>query len=186
VTRYDVRLVNGVEFAVGAVVAISWATVVGLETGTQRSVLAAITTVPLAGVFDDPAHLLTDASPTTMRRRWVVRCAIGASLALVTWSVALATAVPSSQPIRWLALEWATAAAAQLLVGATIARRHEHAGVGPGLITGVVWLVAGAVPQLHGRLHPIADHPVTWFAATVVLVAGTWVAGRDPAARHVV
>jgi hypothetical protein len=123
--------------------------------------------------FDDPAHALLAAVPTTVRRRHARRLALVGSCLAVCWGfVAVGgertfDAWPSSAGVRLLAL-FATGMAAMVMCE----RRRPDVAATVGAVVPLVWAVGGQAIPASGIVRSVADlwlvHP--W---AVVVVASS-------------
>lgn len=157
-----------------------------LDTGSERSVLAILSTLALCAVLEDPAAAFAHVAPTALRVQRVIR--LLPPLALI---VVVSAAVLVMSPLRYpgpiestptwaLILEWATLATSQLIVAALISQR-DRAGspIMPGLFVALVWLTAERLPTLHQQLYPVSDHPALWGALLAIGAAAFCALSRD-------
>jgi len=184
VIRARLRLLPVAVLAAGVITGAAWAAATDLETATQRSLLAVVTTMALSTALHDTAGALTAASPTSRRRRLLVAATVAVVPAFLGWLVVVQVCAPAPGVTASLTLEWATVAMLQLAAGAHAARWSDDLSAGPGLVVGLLWFMAGAAPRVHDRLHPVGDHLTTWVALLTVLAGWAWTAGTDPAARR--
>lgn len=182
--RFRLRLLPLSLLAAGAVTGVAWAAATDLETATQRSLLALVTTMALSTVLHDAAGALTGASPTSRRRQMIASASAALVPAFLGWLVVVQVWAPARGVTAALTLEWVTVAMVQLAAGAHTARWTDDPSAGPGLVVGLVWFAVGAAPRVHDRLHPVGDHLATWAALLAVLAGCAWAAGTDPAARR--
>lgn len=182
--RARLRLLPLAVLAAGVITGVAWAAATDLETATQRSLLAVVTTLALSTALHDTAGALTGASPTSRRRQMVASAGAALVPAFLGWLVVVQVSAPALGVTSSLSLEWATVAMLQLAAGAHAARWTDDPSAGPGLVVGLVWFAVGAAPRVHDRLHPVGDHLTTWVALLAVLVGCAWAAGTDPATRR--
>lgn len=189
--RYSARLVPWTFVITTLGLAVAWGMRSRLDTATERSVLAILSTLALCAVLDDPAVKFTKATPTALWARRVTRAIPPVMTAFLVWISMLLIAPPGyegpveSTPWWALALEWATLATSQLVVAALLAlRAGAGSTVAPGMFVALLWLTAERLPALQRNLHPVSIHVWMWCALAAAGVGALVALSRDPGSRR--